>query len=227
MSNDIEFSYKDEINTNTPLSYYSDWLNSRRKQLSKNILDTNYQGTIEGTINQQVDRAKKLRAFYDLDNKIGNASGELKDNQILVNKNLWGYDKNLAKWKNSTLLHELTHGATNYGNSPQEQRIKQFNPKLVSGLGNNKATEYLLRPSEIYARIMQFRQEHNLNPNKEYSTEEIRDLMNKSEKSRDVQLYDPNDFTWMINNIAQVTPQEPTLLYAKQGIKFKKILYWR
>ncbi len=142
-----------------------------------------------------------------------------------------------------TILHELVHNGNNpkqtisgvydsdSATSPQEKKIKQIGvnvnkeyddmiknlPEYVDML--NYERTYLNTPSEIYARMMEFRKENNLNPNKKYSKEEIKKMIDKSKVSG-IKAYDIEKLTKALNEVAQNNNLSKNYnFYAKQGGK--------
>ena len=76
--------------------------------------------------------------------------------------------------KYSTPVHEFTH-ATQYGGS------SIFNPEFTGGKNIGEFDDYLQRPDEQHARIMELRYENNLDPTKtDYTAEDIKNLKDPS-----------------------------------------------
>ena len=76
--------------------------------------------------------------------------------------------------KYSTPVHEFTH-ATQYGGS------SIFNPEFTGGKNIGEFDDYLQRPDEQHARIMELRYENKLDPTKtDYTAEDIKNLKDPS-----------------------------------------------
>lgn len=118
----------------------------------------------------------------------------------------------------SDLIHEGTH-ALRYGKpwSPQEFQIRQ-SPYYQ----RNHKDPYWDNDSEIYARLMQFRKDNNLNPNQVWTKDQIKALK-KNSNIKDYDLlnrYDDDFIIYLFNEIAQNSSQEDNQsLYAKKGTK--------
>lgn len=76
----------------------------------------------------------------------------------------------------STEVHEWTHAARPY---EQIAKVKEIIDRwgLRPGIMRD---DYLDKPSEIYSRLMELRYNNNLDPNHEYTLEEVRELRNKN-----------------------------------------------
>lgn len=73
-------------------------------------------------------------------------------------------------------VHEWTHAARPY---EQIAKVKEIIDRwgLRPGIMRD---DYLDKPSEIYSRLMELRYNNNLDPNHEYTLEEVRELRNKN-----------------------------------------------
>lgn len=76
----------------------------------------------------------------------------------------------------STEVHEWTHASRPY---EQISKVKEIIDRwgLKPGIMYD---EYLDKPSEIYSRLMELRFNNNLDPNHEYTLEEVQELRNKN-----------------------------------------------
>lgn len=66
------------------------------------------------------------------------------------------------------LTHEQAHASNAY---PQENRIQE-----ILGGENKAATDYLDRPTEVYSRLMNFRQTNQIDPNKVWDKDSLKEL---------------------------------------------------
>lgn len=116
---------------------------------------------------------------------------------------------------NDVLLHELSH-VINYDNNDIKEnirnQIKDYQRKTYTP---NQANEYFYDPEEIHSRLMQFRKNNNLNPEKLYQLDDVRKWR---ENGKDYKLLEsfPNDqeFLDLINNIATA---KQNIISAKNG----------
>lgn len=96
----------------------------------------------------------------------------------------------------SVMVHELTHAMEP---SPQENKITEI--MKTAKLSNRD--EYTDSPKEIYARIMQLRHEYDLDPNKTYSVDDIKELRKKGEKKFNIlDRYDDETIYKLLNWVA-------------------------
>ena len=99
----------------------------------------------------------------------------------------------------STRIHEWTHSLNA---TPQESLIQKYIPIT---------DEYLDSPTEIYSRLMQMRKRNNLDPNKNYSFDEIKKMI-KNKSSEDYNFLDRytlKQLHFLINRVAQNNQQLP------------------
>lgn len=183
---------------------------------------------INKEIYKQRDRIRQPIIMRDIVGRLNpNTYGELYEDgtMIDVQPNLHGVQLT------STMLHELSHAANKYraknmkghdvyyengATSPQELYIQKYSPKLKQlnkqtidiikqypnlyrNLQNER--EYLLNPSEYYSRMMEFRFQNKLKPNKLYKKSEIEPLIKRS-KISGIDWYDVDDFVKMLNEVA-------------------------
>lgn len=143
----------------------------------------------------------------------------------------------------STILHELSHNANkpaemslgfytkDSARSPQERKIKQIgvnSDEYYNSLKESTSPElhtmwnyengYLNIPSEIYARMMQFRYENKLNPKKKYSINEIKNLVKKS-KVDGINTYDIEKLTKALNEVAVNTSRDDQKLQVLKSLR--------
>ena len=67
------------------------------------------------------------------------------------------------------------------------------------------ADEYLDAAPEIYGRMMEFRYNHNMDPNKKYTSKEIQKMLKQESKefNSELQRYDLDSLTKALNEVAQ------------------------
>ena len=68
----------------------------------------------------------------------------------------------------NVLTHEQAHASNAY---PQENRIQE-----ILGGENKATTDYLDRPTEVYSRLMNFRQTNQIDPNKVWDKDSLKEL---------------------------------------------------
>lgn len=68
----------------------------------------------------------------------------------------------------NVLTHEQAHASNAY---PQENRIQE-----ILGGQNKATTDYLDRPTEVYSRLMNFRQTNQIDPNKVWDKDSLKEL---------------------------------------------------
>ena len=124
----------------------------------------------------------------------------------------------------STIIHERTHslGLTN----PQVQAINKFQQKefLREGQQGNKYND---TPWEIYARLMQFRHDNNIDPTKVWKAEEIQQLRDniQGDSENDIlQRYNDEFILHLFNDVAQNNSSlQDTIHYAANGGSLGKV----
>lgn len=93
------------------------------------------------------------------------------------------------------ITHEKAHASQA---NPQEAKISEI-------YGTSNESPYLLRPTEIYSRLMQFRESNNISPNKIFTKEDLSNY-----KNNDYQLFDlgTEDQTLKLLNEVAYNPNE-------------------
>ena len=106
-------------------------------------------------------------------------------------------------------IHERTHtsGATDEkgeftGYNVQTKALEDI-LRLKEGIKYDRYTDAM---PEIYGRMMEFRYNHNMNPNKKYSRKEVQKMLNQENKGfkSDLQRYDLDSLTKAFNEVAQM-----------------------
>ena len=112
-------------------------------------------------------------------------------------------------------IHERTHSSGsvgNRGNVGYNAQTKALSDilRLKKGI---QYDEYLDAMPEIYARMMEFRYNHNLDPKKKYSKEEIQRMLDQENKGfkSDLQRYDIDTLTKAFNEVAQIDTSENSM----------------
>lgn len=77
-------------------------------------------------------------------------------------------DKTIYASTENVLTHEQAHASNAY---PQENRIQE-----ILGGQNKATTDYLDRPTEVYSRLMNFRQTNQIDPNKVWDKDSLKEL---------------------------------------------------
>lgn len=114
------------------------------------------------------------------------------------------------------IIHERTHSLYP---TPQEESIRQLNIKTKNNYSKNVNNSYYDDPSEIYARLMEFRYANKLDPNKTYTIEDIKNFKEDPD-IHDFELldrYSEEDVLKLLNEIAYNTNKSINI--AKKGCK--------
>lgn len=88
--------------------------------------------------------------------------------------------------------HENTHASRA---AEQEQVISDI-------LGSSNSSTYLRRPTEVYSRLMQFRQANNLDPNTVYDKDSFRELRKTATDYNLINIFKEDEVIDLLNNVA-------------------------
>lgn len=179
---------------------YQDQLGSGQLELQKQNRDkTIVKQLFEGNIENTVWRKPASGAFIP------------EQNLIKLGESAWNNP--------SIVLHEYSHASRAI---PQEQKIQSI--MTQSPQYNNK---YYDSPTEIYSRLMEARQNLNLDPNKQYNTKQIEQLKDKAASQNQSNnfwnRYETPILKQLINDVASINKIQNPLL-SKFGSKLP-ILY--
>lgn len=95
--------------------------------------------------------------------------------------------------KDSTVrTHENAHASRA---TEQEQVISDI-------LGSSSSSDYLRRPTEVYSRLMQFRQANNLDPNTVYDKDSFRELRKTATDYNLINTFKEDEVIDLLNNVA-------------------------
>ena len=115
----------------------------------------------------------------------------------------------------STLLHEQTHASQA---TPQENKISE-----ILGTSNTSGTYYYDRPTEVYSRLMQFRQANNLDPNEIITKDKLKEFKKSATDFDLLFRYKDKELLDLFNNVASVdTPLNNDINYAAYGGRVNK-----
>lgn len=93
---------------------------------------------------------------------------------------------------NTVRTHENTHASKAV---EQEQIISNI-------IGSNDKSDYLRRPTEIYSRLMQFRQANNINPNTVYDKNSFKELKKNATDYNLINTFKDEEVIDLLNNVA-------------------------
>lgn len=93
---------------------------------------------------------------------------------------------------NTVRTHENAHASKAV---EQEQIISNI-------IGSNDKSDYLRRPTEIYSRLMQFRQANNINPNTVYDKNSFKELKKKVTDYNLINTFKDEEVIDLLNNVA-------------------------
>lgn len=85
-------------------------------------------------------------------------------------------------------------------------------------LGDSYTDKYWDDPDEVYSRLMEIRQAHNLDPSKTYNKDDVKDLKKKGFQNNFLDRYDNNTLVRLLNDVANNSNMDYTN-YAKDGGK--------
>lgn len=88
--------------------------------------------------------------------------------------------------------HENAHASRA---AEQEQVISDI-------LGSSSSSDYLRRPTEVYSRLMQFRQANNLDPNTVYNKDSFRELRKTATDYNLINTFKEDEVIDLLNNVA-------------------------
>lgn len=111
-------------------------------------------------------------------------------------------------------LHEQAHASKAI---PQEGAIRD-----ILGGENNAGTTYYDRPTEVYSRLMELRKANNIDPNKEWTEDTIKQLRKTGTDFNILNRYKPKQVTRLFNEVAQVAPTAAGTLFAQEGTVLKR-----
>lgn len=144
--------------------WVDNWLSQRKDKLKNNAI---YSGlfALPGLIKNPYFRQVKSMSKYSFKkgDLPGRTTGTTNHREKIIDSK-------------STEVHEWTHAARPY---EQIAKVKEIIDRwgLRPGIMRD---DYLDKPSEIYSRLMELRYNNNLDPNHEYTLEEVRELRNKN-----------------------------------------------
>ena len=94
-------------------------------------------------------------------------------------------------------FHSPIGFAMNYGKRATEQE------QVISDiLGSSSSSTYLRRPTEVYSRLMQFRQANNLDPNTIYDKDSFRELRKTATDYNLINTFKEDEVIDLLNNVA-------------------------
>lgn len=93
---------------------------------------------------------------------------------------------------NTVRTHENAHASKAV---EQEQIISNI-------IGSNNKSDYLRRPTEIYSRLMQFRQANNINPNTVYDKNNFKELKKNATDYNLINTFKDEEVIDLLNNVA-------------------------
>lgn len=93
---------------------------------------------------------------------------------------------------NTVRTHENAHASKAV---EQEQIISNI-------IGSNDKSDYLRRPTEIYSRLMQFRQANNINPNTVYDKNSFKELKKNATDYNLINTFKDEEVINLLNNVA-------------------------
>lgn len=115
----------------------------------------------------------------------------------------------------SNLLHEQAHASKA---TPQENKISE-----IFGTKNTFGTDYYDRPTEIYSRLMQFRQANNLDPTEIITKERLKGLKKSAIDFNLLNRYKDDQLLQLFNDVAYVdTPLNNDVNFAAYGGKVNR-----
>lgn len=148
--------------------WVDNWLSQRKDKLKNNSV---YSGwlAIPGLIENPYFRQSASMSKYSF--KRGKPPGKITGQTNHKEKTITTSDDS-----KSTEVHEWTHASRPY---EQIAKVKEIIDRwgLKPGVIRD---DYLDKPSEIYSRLMELRFNNNLDPNHEYTLEEVQELRNKN-----------------------------------------------
>lgn len=94
------------------------------------------------------------------------------------------------------LTHEQAHASKAY---PQENRIQE-----ILGGENKATTDYLDRPTEVYSRLMNFRQTNQIDPNKVWDKDSLKELRKTAIDDDLLNRYKDEQIIDIFNTVAEI-----------------------
>lgn len=171
---------KSGIKLNNPGKAYSDgkdfvqnWISQRTEELSENINDTLPLFTLSG--DKESKRMLNYLNFVKYDNF------ELPDDALgAFNKRNRSMTLRDPENDIQASIHEWTHASDPRFQIAKIDQIKKSFGNHIYSDPNTQEDEYLDKSSEIYSRLMELRHILDLDPNKKYSFDEIKELINST-----------------------------------------------
>lgn len=115
------------------------------------------------------------------------------------------------------LTHEQSHASKAI---PQENRIQE-----ILGGANNESTDYLDRPTEVYSRLMDFRETNNIDPNQVWDKKALKELKKTGTDVDLLNRYKDEQILDLFNTVAD-TGNNDYINMAKYGGRLKKKRYF-
>lgn len=177
----VKYPYEKEVK-----QWTLDWLSNRKNILENNIEDANKTEGNTGLLDKFINFVKNPRSNsnINLDKQLQNASSanhylDLKSDSNIEGEysslfhNVYYYKDIFPEQMKSVGVHETTHSLKA---GPQNKKILEIIPEsndLTPRLYKDQ-DDYIDNVDEIYARLMQFRYDNNLDPNKQYTLRDIK-----------------------------------------------------
>lgn len=109
---------------------------------------------------------------------------------------------NYKQWKDrEPLLHELNHVVNTFNTSIFRQVNEVLKDKQIIDRGQ-EVNRYLITPSEVQSRLMEFRKLNNLDPTKVYGIPDVREWRRAGKDANLLDTFDDNTVLELINTIA-------------------------
>jgi len=216
--------------------YIKNWIESRNatgrfenqlgnEQMEKGL--ENLDNVERVTRKEMVKRGYPDATYYQLGSSPAGMYGP-KDNIYFAEPTF--FQKMLGKTDSSTDVHELAH-VFDIGTSglpgkdmkaiPETNIHKAIKNIPVKG---GYETEDYLPPAEIYAELMRFRKNNNIDPNKIFTEDDLPELRKKLKKESNYGLfnldgiYEDEEILRLMNEVVSIdAPQENNIEYAKYG----------
>lgn len=99
----------------------------------------------------------------------------------------------------SVMVHELAHSMEA---KPQESKISDI---MKGAKINGGSNSYLESPTEIHSRLMQIRHDLGLDPRKNYTIDDLKDLRQGDKKYNILDRYDDETILRLLNDVASVS----------------------
>lgn len=89
-----------------------------------------------------------------------------------------------------------THENTHASRATEQEKV------ISDILGSSSSSDYLRRPTEVYSRLMQFRQANNLDPNTVYDKDSFRELRKTATDYNLINTFKEDEVIDLLNNVA-------------------------